>query len=398
MNLASIFSSIAYKRLVPVDLPHYGSNQHELNGVGSLRELFGTADRSTEDISWHYFSEEQPRRSEGSFTFYDARAKSGKRTGRSEWRFYYKGTCLEVAEPNDLLVLARTASGLLHGLIFEGGSAACRDAISLFELSTPELAFELVGRERLATQSLTFLRHQILAEMGFQSPSTESDEDLVTAEFGLEWPSTEEMSRFARDQVTDTNPDNIDETLVRWLEREYDLFKALEKVKAWPQIESGFQDVEEFLSLSLSIQNRRKARMGRSLENHLAAIFDLHKVRYSNQAKTEGKSTPDFIFPGESEYHQECFNSGLLVMLAAKSSCKERWRQILIEAERIPAKHLCTLQPSISTHQTDQMKDQNVTLVVPSPLHDTYGETQRAEMMSVAEFVEFVRHKQERSA
>ncbi len=317
MDLASIFTDIAYKRLAPVDLPHYGSNQHELNGVGSLRELFGTADKATEDINWHYFSEKEPLQSEGSFTFYDARAKSRERTGRSEWRFYYNGTFLEVAEPSDLLVLARTASGLIHGLIFEGNSAACRDAISLFGLGTSELSFELVEREKLATRSLTFLRHQILAEMGFQSPSTESDEDLVTAEFGLEWPSTEKMSRFARDQVTDTNSDNIDETLVRWLEREYELFKAFEKVKAWPQIDSGFQDVEEFLSLSLSIQNRRKARMGRSLENHLAAIFDLHKIRYSNQAKTEGKSTPDFIFPGESEYHEERFDSDLLVMLAA---------------------------------------------------------------------------------
>ena len=42
-------------------------------------------------------------------------------------------------------------------------------------------------------------------------------------------------------------------------------------------------------------------------------------------------------------------------MLAVKSTCKDRWRQILAEADRLPVKHLLTLEPGISVAQTDEM-------------------------------------------
>ena len=41
MNLGVIFSSIAHKKLVQVDLPNKGSHQHELNGVRGLGKVFG---------------------------------------------------------------------------------------------------------------------------------------------------------------------------------------------------------------------------------------------------------------------------------------------------------------------------------------------------------------------
>ncbi len=95
--------------------------------------------------------------------------------------------------------------------------------------------------------------------------------------------------------------------------------------------------------------------MGYSLQNQLGALFDSHKLKYEAQAVTEGKNKPDFIFPGSKEYLDSRFKSELLVMLGAKSTLKERWRQILMEAARIPRKHLCTLEPSISKDQTDEI-------------------------------------------
>jgi hypothetical protein len=81
-------------------------------------------------------------------------------------------------------------------------------------------------------------------------------------------------------------------------------------------------------------------------------------------------------------------------MLGAKSTLKERWRQVLTEAGRIPRKHLCTLEPSISKNQTDEIAQYGVQLVIPEPFHQTYTEAQKEQPWTVSAFVEFVRRMQ----
>jgi hypothetical protein len=152
--------------------------------------------------------------------------------------------------------------------------------------------------------------------------------------------------------------------------------------------------VDDFIQYSLTVQNRRKSRMGHALQHHLAEVFSRHKVQFKAQAKTEGGNKPDFIFPGESEYYDASFDASLLLMLGVKSSAKDRWRQILPEAARIPTKHLCTLQPGISENQTDQMAGEQVQLVIPSSVHATYTDAQRSKLLSVSGFIDLVRRKQ----
>ena len=64
--------------------------------------------------------------------------------------------------------------------------------------------------------------------------------------------------------------------------------------------------------------------------------------------------------------------------LGVKSTSKDCWRQVLTEADRIPQKHLCTQEAGISTKQTDEMRRQSLTLVVPAGLHATYTAGQHA--------------------
>ena len=59
-------------------------------------------------------------------------------------------------------------------------------------------------------------------------------------------------------------------------------------------------------------------------------------------------------------------------MLVVKTTCKDRWRQILNEADRIPVKHLFTLQEGVSVNQFQEMCESNVRLVVPKPLINKY--------------------------
>jgi hypothetical protein len=137
--------------------------------------------------------------------------------------------------------------------------------------------------------------------------------------------------------------------------------------------------------------------MGYALQNHLARIFSENKLSFDAQVLTEGKSKPDFIFPGKNEYHSKTFKPDLLVMLAVKSSLKERWRQILTEAKKIPAKHLCTLQQAISVDQTSEMTEEKVTLVIPGPLHNTYTNIQKKKLWTLDQFVDHVKFKQSRN-
>lgn len=394
MNLASIFTNVAHKTLVAVDLPNMGSNQHELNGVNALREFFGTTDRSHGMIAWHYFTDDQdPVNETTDFSFYDARENIPTRS--AEWRMYYSGSFLARAKVGDRLYIARSQSGQLFGLVFEDGSAWLRAAESLFGHNVSTRKLFSIPRNQLERQELELLRGQILDQLNLSVviPATPTDEQIMVDRYSSGFPSTKEMALFARTQV-EVDLHDPDETLVRWLNREEELFRALEKVIIGDRLRQGFEDVDDFIQYSLSVQNRRKSRMGFALQNHLAEIFTQNNVRFSPQARTEGNNRPDFLFPGEAEYRNERFDADLLAMLGVKSTSKDRWRQVLDEADRISNKHLCTLEPAISRNQTDAMRNRQLTLVVPDKLLPTYSQSQRREIMNIRAFIDFVRTKQ----
>jgi hypothetical protein len=394
-TLADVFEAVAHKRLVLVDLPG-GSHQHELNGKKVFQEFFASSDRVEGDFTWHYFSDDHEVATEDStFTWYDSRLKGAERTGRSEWRFYYHDNFLAVAEPGDELFLVRTTAGAVHALIFKEGSAKLRSARLLFGVTTASDQIQLIPDSAISKQDLELVRRQIIEELGLDIalPVASSDRELVLGRFGEQFPTTAIMSAFAREQIRVDGSD-ADAALVAWLDREEQLFRALEEVIIGKRIKQAFDSVDDFIQFSLTVQNRRKSRMGHALQHHLTEVFTRHKIQFKAQAKTEGGNKPDFIFPGEAEYHAPSFDASLLLMLGVKSSAKDRWRQILPEAARIKDKHLCTLQPGISENQTDQMANERVQLVIPSSVHATYTDAQRAKLLSVSGFIDLVRSKQ----
>jgi hypothetical protein len=110
--------------------------------------------------------------------------------------------------------------------------------------------------------------------------------------------------------------------------------------------------------------------------------------------QTENRNKPDFLFPGQREYQDPTFTSERLTMLGAKSTCKDRWRQVLSEAQRIHNKHLLTLEPGISENQTDEMRAKHLQLVLPARLHETYREKQRSWLFTVERFLKIVKQRQ----
>ena len=187
-----------------------------------------------------------------------------------------------------------------------------------------------------------------------------------------------------------------DRKLIDWTDEEYRLFKAVEHAFEWPTIAQGFKSIDEFIKVASSLLNRRKSRAGKSLEHHLAALFDGNSISYESQVVTEGKKTPDFIFPSGQAYHDASFLTSKLTSLAAKTTCKDRWRQILNEADRLrgETKFLCTLQQGISAKQMEEMATEKVRLVVPQPYIKTYPAEWQNEIWSIEKFIAYVKEKE----
>jgi hypothetical protein len=70
--------------------------------------------------------------------------------------------------------------------------------------------------------------------------------------------------------------------------------------------------------------------------------------------------------------------------------CKDRWRQVLREAQRIWPKHHITLEPAISTAQTDQMQEERLQLVVPTLIRTSYSPQQQSTILNLADFINLV--------
>src|SRR5690606_6391492 len=117
--------------------------------------------------------------------------------------------------------------------------------------------------------------------------------DRLTERFGGQLPKTAEFSAFARATCpSEINPAmDPDSALSVWIEHEEMLFRTMERQLVQGQLDAGFRDVDHFIEFSLSVQNRRKSRIGYALEHHLAAIFIAHKLPFQRQVVTEHKST-----------------------------------------------------------------------------------------------------------
>lgn len=395
--LSEHFTGVAAKRLTAAEVMPSVSRQHEFQGVALFRSLLGDQRITDCPTRFIWFGEESEVFSEQSaLTWYDARERNPGRS--AEYHLYYKSNAvMDAASTGDLLLVARQRDNSLLAVVAPGASTMECQLLWLFDVPVSdgrELEYRDLADE---DRTLGFAGRCILEELGIEAEEPDApDLDALLERFGLGFPSTKVFSAFARDTLPDVDPrDDPDGALLAWIEREEALFRRQEKRIVASRLEEGFfsdgkADVDEFVSFSLSVHNRRKSRAGHALENHLREIFDRFGVRYGHGAFTEGRKKPDFLFPGADEYQDPNFPAGSLLMLGAKSTCKDRWRQVLSEAARIPDKHLMTLEPAISMEQTNEMRDSRLQLVIPAGLHPTFKPQQRSWIISFSDFLSLV--------
>ncbi len=310
---------------------------------------------------------------------------------------YFTTTAVSVcAAAGDELFIGLRPDDTVLVVIAECGSTICSQLRWLFGI---EESTHFSVRQELDSEQdrLAFASRFILEQLGIKvEESEESFLEEMIFRFGNVFPSTREFSEYARSTLPDVHAgDNPDVVLMKWMEREEILFRTFEKHLISERLAQGFEnDVDGFFRFSLSAQNRRKSRAGQALENHVEQLFVCRNIMYDRTKVTENNAKPDFIFPSIEAYRDEQFSTELLTMLGVKSTCKDRWRQVLSEADRISEKHLLTFEAAISVNQTREMEYNHLQLVVPEAIHKTYTDTQQKWLINVADFIEMLLFRQ----
>lgn len=397
--LADYFEGFGYKILKPVEIDPEVSHEHEFNGIDQFKGLFGS-NKQKLPCRVIYLSDDEDEIIEDivTLTWYDARENHPKRT---EFRLYYtESDCFTKANPDDLMVICKNKGDVsVTMFITKNGDTISNQLEWLFGISDDSATTEGKAKTLEKDVGLDYFSNIILEKVGItlEQPD-DAILDKILEKFPDGFPKTVEFSDFARSMVEDVEiKDNVDKALIEWLDYEEYLFRVYEKYIVEKKLQSGFDDVNDFIGFSLSVQNRRKSRAGHALENHLKYIFESLEIKYSHNKVTENKVRPDFIFPGIEEYHDDSFSSVFLTMLGVKKTCKDRWRQVLTEAKRVERKHLLTLEPRISQHQTDEMIGHKLQLVVPEKIKITFNPEQQKWLLTLEDFTGLVEDRRKKS-
>jgi hypothetical protein len=399
--LSQYFDGVAAKELTAVEADLNRSNGHEYNATKAMLDFMGRPSEATRLATrFVYVTDEDPEpvTEDASLTLYDARKNKTHRA--AEYRFYFQTTQVSInAAEGDLLVLGKLHSGQILAIVAEKGSSIASQLLWLFGFSSlKHNGFAVRGRLDEEKDRVGFAARIVLEQIGVEIIE-KGAEDFLTemlTTFGRAFPITKVFSAYARSTLPEVvATDDPDAALMAWMEREELLFRSFEREIVSARLNQGFAgDVDGFMQFSLSVHNRRKSRAGFALEHHLSTIFDDCRVKYSKSVFTEKKSKPDFLFPGIVDYRRADFPVNKLTMLGAKTTCKDRWRQVLAEAKKVKTKHILTLEAAISSNQTDEMKAKHLQLVLPRQLHQTYSPAQRKWLMNLRAFIGLVTVRQ----
>lgn len=273
--------------------------------------------------------------------------------------------------------------------VCQGGSSVALQMSLIFGLSQDASIFEVDGD---LDRQLDFTTALLLGALGYETSAVETAflGPLLTA-FGESFPTTKAFSEFARRSANFADPmKDPDEALLTWMTREEELFRTLELHLVTRDLTAASSDVERVLEIAQRAFQRRKVRAGQALENHLEHLFAVLGVANTRGGKTEGAKKPDFLFPSVDAYRDPARSADRLCVLGVKTTCKDRWRQVLNEADRVPLKHLLTLEAPISSTQINEMTSAGLSLVIPNSLHSRFPAEDRHRIMSVRTFLDMV--------
>lgn len=140
-------------------------------------------------------------------------------------------------------------------------------------------------------------------------------------------------------------------------------------------------------ALLLSAAQQRKSRAGYSFEHHIEAMLIGGGVPFEKQVVIESKKRPDFILPGVALYADAERAKDEALVLSAKTTLRERWKQVSQEMRNCDL-YLATVDENIAANAIQDMAAQGITLVVPESLKasDTTEYKKQANVLSFRSF------------
>ncbi len=402
------FLGVAWKRLTPHEVDPRVSNGHEFQGVGVMRELLGETERRNVAAKYLFLADD-PLDSlvlESTISWYDSRVGQAHRA--PEWRLYYPkdaGAIQARMVPGDLMVICVRANREIAVLLARADTASEAQLRRLFAIGDAP-GERVTVRTFEPSQALDFTTSLVLEELALGKAvpdgGKEADEVAAIAAALAErnasvLPTSERVSDLVASHVTDVDPvADPDHALYRWVEAEAAAYRAWEDLKIAREITAGFTDtsgapdVGAFRRFTMSLRQSRVSRAGSALQNHMARILRANRIRFDAQATTEPGERPDFLFPGAAEYRDPTYPSGKLRMLAVKFTVKERWRQVLNEADRVREKHLLTLDAALTRSTLGGMHAALLQPVLPHAVLSTYPTSLQPHLLSVRALIEGV--------
>ena len=393
-SLNDYFEIVLSKRLSGTDIDRHISHGHELGGFAKLRPFLGD-ERRVVLAHYVYLDDEGSVSVPSQTTWYDSRWNKPHRG--PEFRLYYPDVePVNRAREGDLTLAALTRECQLLFVFVDSDSQRQDDVKWLFGIEDDE------GRpfrpSRDMERRIDAFGAEVLRLLGFEVELPRSAGDFIEEMVELwpdRFPAGREFSRFARYASGIELLDDPDVALVEYYNTQTALFMAYEEYererRLGPLVRSVVDpDYDQILKVAMSLFQRRRSAAGHALEYHLEALFEARDIRFTSQGITEGKEKPDFLFPGIEEYHDENFPSSGLTLLGAKTTAKDRWRQVLQEGDRVRQKHLLTLEPAITVDQTNDMRERDLQLVIPRPIHASYTIAQQRWIWTVGEFCDHV--------
>lgn len=123
-------------------------------------------------------------------------------------------------------------------------------------------------------------------------------------------------------------------------------------------------------ALMLSASQQRKARAGYSYEHHIEAMLSDGAIPFEKQVVIAAKKRPDFILPSLSFMETETREKKTALILSAKTTLRERWKQV--EREKPDRNlYLTTVDENIAGNAIEDMASFGVWLVIPEALKDS---------------------------
>jgi hypothetical protein len=433
------FIGFAWKRLTPHEIDPKVSNGHEFQGVNGLAQLLGTADRRNIPTVYSLIDDDEegkPRvtaviRSVASW--YDPRRNDPNRS--AEWRLYYPakaGRIQVICSPGDLMIVGLRQDRSLAVMLIKGLTSvetAIRNLIGIGRVPprgrgnvrtvlTQDVDVGLSAAETLEELNLSFMN---VAPVGVKSPlpfplldfRQDTAVQRLAESMISRWPnglgrSKEVVSEIIRhsginDHQMKEMPDIV---LMRWLEMgeasyriwEKEVFRTFLAPIRTDRLISDL-DLAERVSLKwMAFRQSRVSRAGRVMEILLERLFRAHDLQFDWGATiltTRGKKRPDFLFPSKQAYERHGFPKKSLRLLGAKTSLKERWKQILSEGDKVAVKHGVTRDDSITSETFAEMSAEKFFVVIPKPVFDNY-EAKPKNLITLGSFIEEVRAIQRR--